>query len=219
MILHGHVLSAETYAVRLALALAGLAATHRVVDWPGGETDAPAFRALSPEGALPVLDDGAVRRVGMADCLRHLAERPGGAQRLLPDDPADRAEVERWLAFAAEDLAAARRLRAARLFDRPIAPELRRAARRAFVAADDRLIEQGLRGRRFLATDAETIADVAAFPILALADDVGLPLDGLAGIGRYVQTMTALDGFVAMPGIFALPAEAPAATPAAASVP
>jgi glutathione S-transferase len=206
LVLWGHVLSAESYAVRLTLALAGMQAEHRVVDWPGGGTDAPAFRALSPTGTLPVLEDGGQRVTGAEACLRHLAAGPAAAFAAGRD--VDGAAVDQWLAFAGGPLAAASRLRAARLFDRPHDGGLVREARRAFTRIDDRLVEQRLSGDAFLAGGRPTIADLACFPLLALADDVGIPLDGFAGIACFVQDVIALPGFVPMPGIFALPANA-----------
>ncbi|HUG63123.1 MAG TPA: glutathione S-transferase C-terminal domain-containing protein, partial [Methylomirabilota bacterium] len=75
----------------------------------------------------------------------------------------------------------------------------------AYPRLDDRLVEARLLGRRFLVGDRPTIADVACFPMVALSDDVGIPLDRFHALSRYIDDIAALPGFAPMPGILLLP--------------
>ena len=59
MILYDHVLSSDCYKLRLMFGLLGMDYERRPVDmYPGHADQKPAFRALSPFGRLPVLQDG-----------------------------------------------------------------------------------------------------------------------------------------------------------------
>lgn len=194
MILHDHVLSAEGYAVRLLLALAGAPHEHRVVDIldPGSEP-------------VPRLEAGGRAIVGMGEILPFLVREPDFAGWLPAEERVEQ-EVLRWLAFADGDLGAAMRLREARLFDWPAdRDDLEARALAAYRTIDDHLAEALILGRPFLVGERPTIADIACFPALALADDVGIPLDRFHAIGRFVDAMIRLPRFVPMPGILALP--------------
>jgi glutathione S-transferase len=193
VILHDHVLSAEGYAVRLALALAGVPHGHRVVD------------ILADPTAPPVVEAGGVRLSGPAAILAKVGEWSGDPGWTTGDGTAGQ-DVRDWLAFAETDLAAALRLREARLFDRPadLAGLARRAAA-AFRALDDHVALRLIEGSPFLVSDRPTIADVACFPAPALHDDVGIPLDRFPALARFVDAMTRRPGFLPMPGILVLP--------------
>ncbi|WP_114954953.1 glutathione S-transferase family protein [Sphingosinicella terrae] len=66
----------------------------------------PEFRALNPNGLVPVLLDGDAILWESNTICRYLAAR-SGRRDLLPDDPRARAEVERWMDWQATDLNAA----------------------------------------------------------------------------------------------------------------
>ena len=58
MKLYYHPMSPNVRRVRLAAAVLGLELDEQLVDFAKGEHKAPAFLALNPNGALPVLVDG-----------------------------------------------------------------------------------------------------------------------------------------------------------------
>jgi glutathione S-transferase len=88
-------------------------ASHIVLEWTAtpyelqlvsrSELKEPAFLALNPLGAVPVLTDGDLTLTQSAAILEYLAEIHPEA-RLLPDTPRQRAEVRRWLGFCNADL-------------------------------------------------------------------------------------------------------------------
>lgn len=87
--------SGNAYKVALTLQLLGRDWTAQYVDFFGGETRTPAFRAINPMGEIPVLveTDGTVlTQSGLIQM--HLAEATG---QMLGTDAAHRAEVLRWL--------------------------------------------------------------------------------------------------------------------------
>lgn len=200
MILDDHVLSGEGWAIRLTLSLAGIAWEHRVADL-----------FAEPRPRVPVLTDDEGRVFpDWTGALAAIAAGRGGAAALGPADAGERAAIGRWLAFAAADLAPVLRLREARLFDWPASGDAEAAARRGLRRLDDALIERRILGQGFLVADRPTVADVACLPAVALADDAGLALDACHGLVGWLDRMTALPGFLPMPGVVALPAEDPA---------
>ena len=51
------------------------------------------------------------------------------------------------------------------------------------------------------ALDHVTIADIACFPYFALASEGEIRLDPYTSVGRWIERIKALPGFVGMPGI------------------
>ena len=68
-----------------------------------GEHRRPAFLELKPAGKLPVLVDGDIVVTESVAIVLYLAEKYP-AKGFLPADPAGRAQVYRWLLFAATEL-------------------------------------------------------------------------------------------------------------------
>lgn len=197
-VLFDYELSANAYAVRLMAGLIGIAHDRRPVDvYPGRETEGADFRALNPRGTVPVwVEDGEVL-TSVAAILWHMAR---GAPAWQGGDRA--AETIGWLAFAERDLAAAdaARLEAMLGLASPIVDPVA-AARRAFRILDDRLARQGIDGAGFLVGAAPTVADVAAFPTVALAIDFGEALEAYPKLRAWTRRMRALPGFVTTPGV------------------
>lgn len=65
----------------------------RAVDITKGEQDGPAFRAISPNGKIPALEDGGVTLFESGAILVHLAVRCG---RFLPTNGQERADALAW---------------------------------------------------------------------------------------------------------------------------
>lgn len=67
-----------------------------------GSIDTPAYRALNPQGRVPLLDDGGtiVRQSNVI--VRYVAQK-FGAGTLWPDDPGARAAADYWMDWQAAD--------------------------------------------------------------------------------------------------------------------
>jgi len=73
------------------------------VDLPAGSHRAPEFLKINPAGKIPVLVDGNVVLTESVAIVLYLAEQYP-AKPLIPTDAAQRAQLYRWLLFAATEL-------------------------------------------------------------------------------------------------------------------
>lgn len=203
LVLHDWELSADAYRARLLVGFLGLEVRSVGVDvFPGRETDAAAFRALSPFGAMPILEDGAVVLSEIGAILIHLAETRDPRATWLPRDPGRRARCLDALFFALGPLRASDVAREAALFDEAGVPDEACArARRALRVLEGRLARRALLGEGFLAGEEPTIADIAAFPSAALAVDWGEALEAVPKTRLWTRRLRALPGFRTTPGV------------------
>jgi glutathione S-transferase len=92
---YGRATSSNVQAVMWGIAELGL--EHERLDYGHvhGGTDTPEFRAMNPNGLVPVIRDGGLVMWESCAILRYLAARYGGAP-LWPGDPVARAPVDMW---------------------------------------------------------------------------------------------------------------------------
>lgn len=91
----GRATSMNVQAVLWGLEELGLAYERHDYGHHFGGTDTPEFRALNPNGLVPVLRDDKVTMFESGAILRYLAARHGKAP-FWPADPVERAPVEMW---------------------------------------------------------------------------------------------------------------------------
>ena len=127
-----------------------------------GGTDTPEFRAMNPNGLVPVIRDGGLVMFESCAILRYLASRYGGAP-FWPADPVVRGPIDMWAEWAKTTLA--------RDFTGPVFwavvrtppskqdPKKLAAALRQLDATLD-ILEARLARGRFVTGDDFTLADV-----------------------------------------------------------
>lgn len=195
LILHDIEYHEDSYKVRLLLGLMGIA-PDRV---PRGTTAIGPGAPDHPDADLPCLRDGELVVRGAEAILGYLARRYDWRDRWLPaDDPVLFGETLTWLSFAS------RRLRAVGLVDpifglAPDDPDETIAARAAFRFLDEHLMVRGLERGPWLVGRTPTVADVAAFPAVAMSAAAGHDLDAYPALRRWMQAMRGLPGFVEVP--------------------
>lgn len=205
MILYDYVLSPDCYKVRLLAALTGTAITLRPVDFhPGAEHRKPEFLMLNPAGTIPVMQDGGVILTDSSAILTYVAAM-AGPEWLGDDDAVMRARVAQWLAFAQRLSASIGKARTHDMLQKAADIDACRAAGiQCLREIEEALLEQALRGARFLAGDRPTLADIACFPHSMLAPDGGISVDPYPSIRLWTRRIRALPGFIEMPGIHRL---------------
>lgn len=194
--LHHFALSGHAHRVQLCLSLLGLPVEIVPVNLAKGEHKTPAFLALNAFGQIPVIQDGDVTLADSNAILVYLARRYDGSGQWLPTDALGEAQVQRWLSAAAGPLAfGPAHLRAGHVFKRPI-------EERAYTLTSTLLsaMETHLSAHGFLASNtAPTIADIALYSYTAHAPEGGIALTAYPHIQRWLSSIEALPGFVAMP--------------------
>ncbi|MCP9232582.1 glutathione S-transferase family protein [Mesorhizobium sp. M0045] len=205
MKLYDYVLSPSCYKARLMAALTGVKLDIRPVDFhPGAEHRGPELMALNPAGSIPILEDGDLVLTESSAMLVYLAAK-AAPQWLGNDTALQAARVQQWLSFSHRLTGS---LGAARLHEMLLRPgdiaTLHGQGIAALRELEAGLVEQHIRGQRFLASDRPTIADVACFPYVALAPDGGVSLDPYPAIRLWSRAIRSLEGFIEMPGIHRL---------------
>jgi glutathione S-transferase len=197
--LYGHELSGNSYKAKLMLSLLGINYEWIKVDLLKGEHKTAEFLELNPFGQVPVLVDNDITLADSQAILVYLARRYGGDQ-WLPSDPESLSRVVRWLSTTAgevrEGVEFARRYY---LFNANYVNIERATQRAEFILTQ---LEQHLsENRQWLECDRPTIADIAVFPYIALAEDGKVSLAPYTNVLNWIERVQSLPGFITMPGI------------------
>jgi glutathione S-transferase len=163
--------SGNAYKPALALELAGADWSPRFVDYFGGETRTPAYRAINAMGEVPVLEHDGRRLSQSGVILDYVAEKTG---RFGPAGDEERRDVLRWTLFDNHKLtsytATYRFLRALAKDPNPdVMAEFRKRAEAAWGVLDAHLAD-----RSFVVGDRITTADISLSGYLFFDDEIGV---------------------------------------------
>ena len=195
MQLHNFYLSGNCYKIRLFLGLIGQPAELLTVDLPKGAQKRAEFLALNPRGQVPVLVDDGQPLVDSQAILVYLARRYADAH-WYPLDAVTQAQIASWLSLTANEIHnGAARARVGLKFGRPVDLEEAQARGRQVLE----LVDAHLADRSWLVGGQPTIADVAVYPYLAMADEGGLDLAPYSHLNTWFARIRALPGYVDLP--------------------
>lgn len=165
------------------------------VDLGRGEQHSPAFRAINPNGKVPVLHDGDLVLWEANAIMCHLSNVAGAD--LWPRDPRAQIEVQRWLSWDASHFTAHG---GTLYFENLIKPAIGmgapdaaavEGATRMFVASAA-VLDAHLGSRKFLLGDALTVADFAVGAALPYAKDAHIPLADFPAVARWHERLNEL---------------------------
>ncbi len=184
--LHCFAQSGNAYKPALALELAGADWAPRFVDYFGGETKSPAYRALNVMAEVPVLEHRGRAITQSGVILDYLASSLG---RYGAHDDDERREILRWLLWDNHKLtsytATYRFMRAlAKDPDPGAMAEFGRRARAAWGVLDAHLS-----GRRYVVGDRLTIADLSICGYLFFDDEIGVDWAGFPAIDAWLARL------------------------------
>jgi glutathione S-transferase len=126
--------------------------------------------------------------------LVYLAKKYG-SEYWLPEDPAGAAKIQRWLSTASGEL-----------FRGPVVARAIRIFGRDYNYDDSAMwskrlldwMQDELDTRQWLADEHETIADIAMYSYLRVANEGDIDLDPYPAVLRWLGDVEALDGFIPM---------------------
>jgi len=193
--LYGHEISGNVYKVRLLLALLNLDYEYIRVDLLKGEHKSPEYLKLNSFGQVPLLVDGEQIIADSQAILVYLARKYGNEQ-WLPIEAESLSQVVRWLSTTAGEIRQG--VEHARLFHllgiKSVNIEV--AHQKSAFILDQ--INRHLADREWLELGHPTIADIAAFPYIALASDGKVSLEPYPHILSWIERIKKLPNFVDM---------------------
>lgn len=198
MKLYDRDVSGNSYKIRLFLSMLGLPYETVVINTAKGEQKRPEFLELNPRGQIPVLEADGKAIWDSTAILVYLARRYGG-EKWLPLEAHDMAEVMQWLALAQNEiLYGLAYSRIIVLFKRPVGnlSDCQACGQDAL-----KVLERHLQQNEWLALGRPTIADLACYPYVALAEEGGIPLDPYSSVLAWMKRIQMLPGYLTMPGL------------------
>lgn len=192
---------AETLAPRKTCAVAeylDLPIDYVFVDLRKGEQSAPAYLALNPNGKVPTLVDGD-KSIWEADAIIcYLAQRAESA--LWPRTAQQQIEVFRWFSWNNQHFY---RYGGALYFEHLVKPWVglggpdpaKVAEAQGFFRKHAGVLNQHLKGRKWLLGDDLSVADFAVGVALPYAKSAAMPLEEFPEVQRWHDQLNAFDAW------------------------
>lgn len=185
-------LSGHCHRVRLAASLMNVPFEVKPISDFEGERKGPAFLEINAFGEIPAIKDGDLIVRDSVAIIIYLAEKYGADGMWIPDTPEGRAAMHEWLSVAASHIYRGPNMaRLIRLFNKP-------ADHDAAVAVSDNLFEimdAHLLGRQWLVGEQPTLADIACYSYIRVADEGDLDISSYANINAWLASVEALENF------------------------
>lgn len=200
LILHEDPRSGNCYKIKLTAALVGTPLETRQYDILKGETRSPEFlETVNPNGRIPVLQVGDTFLPESNAACWYLAEDTG----LIPDGRFDRADMLRWMFFeqySHEPNIATMRFWLYYVGEANLSPQQKAQMMAKRIAGCEALalMDEHLEKRDWFVGKDVTLADIALFAYTHVAEQGGFGLGDYPAIGRWIERVRNLDGFVPM---------------------
>ncbi len=198
MKLYTHPLSGNAYKAELLLSHLGAEFEKINIDIFRGENRTDEFRKLNPNCKIPVLVDGDFVMWESNALLFYIA-RKFAPNSYLPEDPEAFGKVAQWVVFGKTtldtSLALARfwtKYLAAEKVDEDALTQKRKEGRAAL-----EILNGALKNREFL-SDGYTIADIACYPYVSLANEGEIDISPYPEVSKWVGRIESQPGFVRM---------------------
>lgn len=199
-VLYDYFRSSASYRVRIALNLKGLEYEQREVSLVDGAQNDPAYRAINPQGLVPMLEIDGERLTQSLSIIVYLDQQYRDPP-LMPTDPVDGAHVRSLALAVACDIHPLNNLRVLKYLrgQLGVSEEAKDEWYRHWVVEGLAALEEMARPKAgaFLFGDAPTIADVCLVPQLYNARRFSVPLTDYPTLRRADETASAHAAFAA----------------------
>jgi len=185
--------SGNAYKAALTMSLAGFDWQPRYVDFFGGESRSPAFRAINEMGEVPVLIDGDTVLSQSGAIQVHVVKATGK----LGGAPDEAEEVLRWVLWDNHKMSS--QAGTQRFLMNFLPPDKRPAEVIAYfggrLKAAFKTLDTHLQGRDWIVGDGVTIADTACCGYLFYPEPFGFDRAEWPNIDRWLGHIAALPGW------------------------
>ena len=199
-VLYDYFRSSASYRVRIALNLKGIEYDQHPVSLVQGAQNDPAYKALNPQGLVPMLEIDGHRLTQSLSIMVYL-DQVYPDPPLMPRDPADGAHVRALALAVACDIHPLNNLRVLKYLknDLGVSEEAKDEWYRHWVAEGLAALEEMAHPRAgaFLFGDSPTIADVCLVPQLYNARRFSVPITDYPTLRRADETASAHAAFAA----------------------
>jgi glutathione S-transferase len=192
LVLYDYLPSGNGYKCRLVMKALGMPYELKEMNIVAGATRTPEYLAINPNGKIPLLVVPGRGPIAESHAIiAYLAE--GSA--LIPSDPYERALMWQWMCFEQYQLepgVGTVRFWLKSLKKSPA--DFGERYQERFQRGADALavLEQELKGRRWLVGDKVTLADIALFAYTHVAEEAGYRLADYPAIGAWIANFKAL---------------------------
>jgi glutathione S-transferase len=170
-----------------------------VVDLAKGEQRAPDYLRKNPNGKVPVLEDDGLVLWESHAIMQYLADKTPG-QTVYPAEIRARADVNRWLFWSAYHFTPSISILGWENFVKPMIGQgdfdplvVKRGE--ALVTENARVLDAHLEGKKWIAQDRLTLADLAiATPLMVIAQ-AKLPVNGFANLMTWFRRIEGLEAW------------------------
>lgn len=185
-------LSGHCHRVRLAASLMNVPFEVKPISDFDGERKGSDFLAINAFGEIPAIKDGdAIIRDSIA-IIVYLAEKYGADGTWIPGTPELRAEMHEWLSVAASHIYRGPNMaRLIKLFNKPADHDAASAVSENLF----KIMDAHLKGKKWLVGGDATLADIACYSYIRVADEGDLDISGYDNINAWLASVEALDGF------------------------
>ncbi len=191
--------SGNCYKVRLLLSMLEIDYEIVPIDIANREQKAPEYLKKNPLGEIPTLEDGDLILRDSQAILVYLARKYGN-DSWFPNDPDEMAQVIQWLFTACNEIARGP-MDARAHFKFNLDIDIDRAYEKSKTILT--IIDNHLIDKNWLALNRVTIADIACFPYIALAEEGNISLEPYPHLQNWIARIKQLQNFIPMPGISA----------------
>ena len=199
-LLHDYFRSSACYRVRILLNLKGIAYDRHSVNLAGGAQKDPAYRALNPQGFVPMLEIDGLKLTQSLSIAVYL-DQTHPEPLLMPRDPADGAHVRSLALTVACDIHPLNNLRVLNYLSGTLdATQDQSDAWYAHWVTEGLAALEALAAPRagaFLFGDTPTLADVMLVPQLYNARRFAVPIAPYPSLRRADESASALAAFAA----------------------
>ncbi len=186
--------SGNAYKAALALELSGLKWEPVYVDFFGGETRRPNYRAINPMGEVPVMIDGALTLSQSGAIQQYIAEKTGQLGGQTPDE---KREVLRWQFWDNHKMSSVAGM--TRFLMNFLPEEKRPAEVIAFnqgrLQSAYKVLEAELSERDWLVGDALTLADISCCSYLYYPEPFGFTRADWPAIDAWLTRISQTPGW------------------------